>query len=768
MLCTSPYLMALSILSPNFKLRIGLALLLLMGLTFSFAFGNIFTVTTLGDPGLGTSFRNTINSSNSTPGTDTIRFAVSGTITLNTGLPALTDRVFIDGTSAPGYTGCGDPVITINGASAGVVNGIQLLFGASGSTLSALNIRSFQLNGVQLIDSDANTIRGCYIGTNTAGTLAFQNGANGIQIEAGSDFNIIGGTDPCDKNVISGNFGSGVSLNASSSNIVIGNHIGVSDLGNAAVGNRGIGVLITNGANLNRIGGPTLQERNIISANGNGLTGNGVDINGSNNTLLQNNYIGVDVSGGVALGNAENGISINSSLDTQVGGPGALEGNVISNHNFHAMVLNGGSNNTTIQGNRVGTNAAGTAAMGNDDSGVIVINSSNVTIGGTAAGEGNLLSGSLSEYGIFVISSSNVTVEGNLIGTDITGSLPIPNFDGGVRIDFNSDNNTVGGSAAGAANTIAFNTGYGVGILSADCSANLISRNSIFCNTGKGIELNTAGNNNYPSPLVSTISVSGVSGTAQPFDIVELFYDSTCAASCQGKDFIASVNANGAGAWSYSGALNPNSTVVAIGIRTTAPAAQVNNTSEAICTVILPVEWETFEVRPGFDHTVNLDWATSSEINADFFDIERSADGLFFEKIGQVPATNMDGGSIYSFTDPAALEGLSVYRLRQQDFNGTFTYSETRQIWLDPLARGIEWGPNPAHETLRFRVNGEVIPSFSYALFDPAGKVILSGLLEETPEGWVEVPVKEIASGMYYLRLFTGQGESFRKIVIRH
>ena len=104
------------------------------------------------------------------------------------------------------------------------------------------------------------------------------------------------------------------------------------------------------------------------------------------------------------MGNAENGISLNVAPNSIIGGSGALEGNVISNHNFHAIVLNGASNNVDIQGNVIGTNAAGTAAMGNDDSGVIVINSSSVNIGGTAPGAGNLLSGSISEYGVFVIS----------------------------------------------------------------------------------------------------------------------------------------------------------------------------------------------------------------------------------------------------------------------------------------------------------------------------------------------------------------------------
>ncbi len=760
-------------------------IILLAFLPFTHSFASVFTVnnTTDSNP---FSFRNCIALANSSPGLDTVNFSVAGTISTLTPLPAITDPVFINGASAPGYVACGNPQISINGAGAGTANGIQLLSGASGSTIVALNVRSFALNGIQLINSDGNTIRSCYVGTTQNGNAPAPNGLNGFQLEVNSDFNVLGGPGLCDGNVVSGNGGAGFSLNSSSSNTIVGNQVGVNPAGTAAVGNSGIGVLMINGSNANVLGGNTLNERNIIANNGTGLTSNGISIDGSSGSIIQNNYIGVDATGNVAMGNAENGISLNNAPNSVIGGAGALEGNVIADHNFHGIVLNGGSNNVNIQGNVIGTNAAGTVGIGNDDSGVIVINSSAVNIGGTAAGTGNLLSGSISEYGIFVIGSSDVVVQGNRIGTDITGTAPIPNFDGGIRIQFNSSDNTVGGTAAGAGNVIAYNTGYGVGVLSSDCSRNLISRNEMFCNTGKGIELNAVGNNNHPSPVITSFSGAGASGTAQPNDIVELYYDSVCTATCQGKDFIASVVANGAGAWSYVGPLNGSATLVAIAIRTSLPPTLVNNTSEATCQVILPVEWAYFDASPEGGNRVRLDWETASETNASHFEVERSRDNLEFARIGRVDAANLGQGSRYDMLDTSPGGGMNFYRLKQVDFNGDFSYSEVRQVLLDADGVQLLLGANPADDVIRFQVQGvdqllsvgqqqgagqlqgaETVGT-RFTLLDQVGKVVLTGERNFQSGEWIEIPASDLGAGLYLLRVMTSEGKVTRKVVVQH
>ena len=468
------------------------------------------------------------------------------------------------------------------------------------------------------------------------------------------------------------------------------------------------------------------------------------------------------------MGNAENGIAINSAPGTIIGGTGPDDGNIISNHNFHAIVLNGASNNCTIQGNMMGTDATGSVAMGNDDSGVIVINSTMVQIGGTAPGAGNLLSGSLSEYGIFIIGSNNVTVHGNLIGTDITGTMPIPNDDGGIRVDFFSSDNFIGGTGAGEGNTIAFNTGYGVGVLSADCDRNLITRNSFFCNTGDMIDLGGVGNDNHPAPAITNFTAFGASGTAFPNDIIELYYDSTCTASCQGKDFITSINAGAGGFWSYTGPLNTSATLVAVAIRTSAPATSVNNTSEATCITILPVVWASFTAELTPEQEVLLDWETASESNASHFEVERSLDGQNFETIGQVQADNLDQGSSYRFLDPTPQAGLNTYRLRQVDLNGDFSYSEIRTVLLEGTGLQFAVAPNPADDQLTIFLSDPGQSKAQLILTDETGRQVQQQELELQSGTSFQLSATELPSGLYFLTVVTPSGRKSKKISILH
>ena len=93
--------------------------------------------------------------------------------------------------------------------------------------------------------------------------------------------------------------------------------------------------------------------------------------------------------------------------------------------------------------------------------------------------------------GVRIVGNGNV-VYGNLIGTNAAGTAGIANSGPGVRINGGS-NNSIGGTAAGQGNTIAYNTDDGIQIESATSTGNVILGNSIFSNTGLGIDLNNNG-----------------------------------------------------------------------------------------------------------------------------------------------------------------------------------------------------------------------------------------------------------------------------------
>ncbi|MEZ5728895.1 MAG: right-handed parallel beta-helix repeat-containing protein [Burkholderiaceae bacterium] len=225
---------------------------------------------------------------------------------------------------------------------------------------------------------------------------------------------------------------------------------------------------------------------------------NGILIqSGSDNHLIVDNYIGsltdIGTSAGAGEANGSNGITIYGS-GTTVGGSVAGQGNVLSGNGNDGVMIDGGTNNI-VQGNFIGVDVSGTSALSNGADGLRIMNSANGNlIGGTVAGAGNVISAN-GDYGILVWGSNANTIQGNFIGTDTTGTLVLGNNTTGIDLGSTSSGNLVGGTAAGAGNTIAYNTsGGGLGILvGASATGNALLANSIYQNGDLGIDLNGDG-----------------------------------------------------------------------------------------------------------------------------------------------------------------------------------------------------------------------------------------------------------------------------------
>jgi FG-GAP-like repeat/Calx-beta domain/Carboxypeptidase regulatory-like domain/FG-GAP repeat len=173
---------------------------------------NILAVINNNSFGAG-SLERAINDSNANAGADTIVFQIPGagvrTISLTSPLPGIFGQVIIDGATQPGYAGT--PLIELNGVGAGG-NGLNIF--ASLSAVRGLIINRFAGSGIILgAGTGGNTIAGCYIGTNAAGTAAASNGGAGIQA-LGSANNQIGGSSAGDGNIIAFNGSHGVGVNS--------------------------------------------------------------------------------------------------------------------------------------------------------------------------------------------------------------------------------------------------------------------------------------------------------------------------------------------------------------------------------------------------------------------------------------------------------------------------------------------------------------------------------------------------------------------------
>ena len=199
------------------------------------------------------------------------------------------------------------------------------------------------------------------------------------------------------------------------------------------------------GAFSNLIGGTTPAARNVISGNIDGFFAATGATTAAQGNVIQGNYVGLNAAGTAAIPNTEDGIDP-SSFDT-VGGTDPGAGNVISGNGRFGMFFQG--SDIVVQGNLIGTDATGSAVLGNISGGILMSNTTNNLIGGPIAAARNVISGSAG-FGIEIavnFAHDNV-VQGNYIGTDATGSVAFGNGDGILII---GSSNTIGGRRPGQA-----------------------------------------------------------------------------------------------------------------------------------------------------------------------------------------------------------------------------------------------------------------------------------------------------------------------------
>jgi len=440
---------------------------------------------------------------------------ISGNIISGNGLAGIS----ISGTPAGGNQVLGNYVGT---DASGLTNRPNHLGGVvvngGGTTVITSNLIAGNLqDGIFLTGGTTNNqVTGNLIGLAANGSNALPNGYNGITI-SGSSYNHIGGPGPAARNIISGNSYNGVAflLTSDTGNTVQGNYIGVSPTGMRAFSNLLAGVRIQGCSNI--IGGTIAGAGNVISGNGQQgiyLLGTNGNVTGN---IIQGNYLGLDATGFGSLGNGDAGIGISGASQNQVGGSVAAARNVIAANLAEGIfIINPGASNNVIQGNYIGTDAAGVAGRGNFFEGITVQSNRNTQIGGVTPGAGNVVSAN-NNRGIYLSYASGNVLQGNRVGTQADGISPLGNLQHGVDIDVGSSNNVIGGTAAGAGNVFAYAQTYqGSGFcgvrLRDGAVNNLISGNCIFSNNSLGIDLSTYGvtsNYNCESGMAANAANAG-------------------------------------------------------------------------------------------------------------------------------------------------------------------------------------------------------------------------------------------------------------------
>ncbi len=407
--------------------------------------------------------------------------------------------------------------------------------------------------------------------TNEEGPEIFLNGsltehADGLNIRSSN--NEVSGL------IVSGFDNVGINIwNDGSSNRIYGNYIGTTADGNDILSNDGYGIHVHSSCNSNTIGGPESIHQNVISGNGNngiymssskhntilnnrigtdrtgqkaltnkdqgimlancaqinigpdniisGNTGNGIYIATSDSISIIKNRIGTNLSGSSAILNGGNGISLYNVRYHQIGGSAASEGNLISGNTLSGITINGeNSRYNTIQGNLIGTNISASDTLPNHYNGIFISNARQTLIGGDEE-KANIISGNI-DNGIYIRyagADSNV-ISHNCIGTNLAGNVALPNTKDGINIMSGASLNHIGPD-----NIISCNERYGVYISGSPSKFNTITQNSIYKNISEGIYLWGDTNQNVEAPEIT--GTGSIIGTTFPEAFIEIFSDST-------------------------------------------------------------------------------------------------------------------------------------------------------------------------------------------------------------------------------------------------
>jgi hypothetical protein len=400
------------------------------------------------------------------------------TLRLSGALPPLVaNGMVIDGSTQPGFVF--PPVIFVDGSGIlpdprNFITGL-LLYSASNQVRN-LSFSGFTWNGITLgtPDTTNNTIAGCWLGLDWTGTNAAPNAYQGILIYQGASGNVIGGTNAFARNVLSGNRQYGVWLSDSNT---AGNVILGNYIGTDPGGQRAV----ANGlAGLMVVDG---AHDNFIGAPGAGnvVSGNtnaGLWLRGPGTTrnTFQGNLVGLNAAGTAALPNTFVGMYADSGARTN-----QILNNVFSGHLSEGLrMTDTNTSGNVVQGNYFGTDRFGSNAIPNGFAGIALRGgASGNLIGGLAVAARNLMSGNY--YGAVIAdpgTSGNV-FQGNIVGLNAGGAVPLANTFAGVGLWGGASGNLIGGAAAGAGNVISGNGSYGVFVADSGTSANVFQGNRI-------------------------------------------------------------------------------------------------------------------------------------------------------------------------------------------------------------------------------------------------------------------------------------------------
>ena len=183
------------------------------------------------------------------------------------------------------------------------------------------------------------------------------------------------------------------------------------------------------------------------------------------------------------------------------------------------------------------------------------------------------------------------------------------------------------------------------------------------------------------------------------------------------------------------------------------------------CSVATPVELTTFDVEKHLNSQSMLTWATSSELNNDRFEVERSTDGLNFGMIGEVQGNGTTSiAQEYSFTDSKPAVGTNYYRLRQVDFDGAFEYTDIKSVHFGDVQQAFSVFPNPASDELQISTPFIGNQAVDILIFNNQGQLMKQQTFGANNRHTLNIT--DLANGLYLIQATSGNERHEQSVVV--
>jgi len=180
---------------------------------------------------------------------------------------------------------------------------------------------------------------------------------------------------------------------------------------------------------------------------------------------------------------------------------------------------------------------------------------------------------------------------------------------------------------------------------------------------------------------------------------------------------------------------------------------------------VLPIKLENFEASRNDNNQIEIFWTTASELNNNFFTVEKSRDGIIFIELTMIEGAGTSFTPLnYQTEDANPFPGTNYYRLKQTDFNGEVSYSTIISVQPEQSVLNVSSYYDPNSSTLIVTIHSATTETANVKLYDVAG--IRIQLLEVATNSEFRIGVQDFQAGIYFLKVNTGSKSIIQKIIV--